>query len=164
MVPDGPWFRCVRWADGRLDEGRWGARQTFWRERRRFAASNPSSQPLMGRDATSFFPSIPHDSSTCKQTHTHTNICGLVVWVPNCGKAIAAICCVDLRISLLEHSRRSQEGNNEKKEMRGKLILLFSLLNFSLYEKSTRDDIFILVFKMPDMRQNDFIMLLDKPS
>lgn len=74
-------------------------------------AHNALSQSLMVCSATFFPPSIPQfHPHVNRHTYKHSE---LVVWVGTAKRQSLPICCVDLRISLLKHSRDSQEGEEE---------------------------------------------------
>lgn len=105
-----------RWT---LGPGRWGARRTDWKEDPALRPTMPCLLPL--------FSCPPSPCFTHMQTDSHTYKHLKCICVRTEKEAIAAICCVDLRISLLKHSRRSQEGEKETERNFFVLSLFFSL-------------------------------------
>lgn len=100
-----------RWT---LGQGRWGARRTDWREGPALRPTLPCHSPLWDK-MPSFFPCPPlamFHPRVNRLVHIQTH--KLMVQVRKEKKAIAAICCVYLRISLLLHDRSFQEEEAEK--------------------------------------------------
>lgn len=100
----------VRWADGHSDKA--GGALDGQTGRRAPRHSPQCLATIPHGIQWHLFPALhPHVSPTCKKTHVRTH------WAHGLGgnweKAIGAVCCVDLRISLLKHSRSSLEGVEE---------------------------------------------------